>query len=276
MSKIERLIEYFEMSGMTENEREAAAALRMLRDVAEAAKAVSSDSDLNSKASTESMRRLVELDTALAATPVPGEKLRAGTETADDAARRFAGQCMEKDARIAELEAAYNELIMAVAQKFYGETRHQTALRYIVERESPPPAAKPDPRLTAPNGRAMVVFYNTERGMRDGLPWGIDDQGTPWCWTIKGEWSGSVYTNEEELIEDGIVPCTFDGTPITETKPEPGTCKQSLQVDPLARAVTVGEFNEKMLRLAAMMDGLPSSSIASVIVKVFQGAEHVE
>ena len=30
----------------------------------------------------------------------------------------------------------YMELIMAVAQKFPGETRHQTALRYIRERES--------------------------------------------------------------------------------------------------------------------------------------------
>ena len=30
----------------------------------------------------------------------------------------------------------YNELIMEVAQKFPGETRHETALRYIRERES--------------------------------------------------------------------------------------------------------------------------------------------
>jgi len=30
----------------------------------------------------------------------------------------------------------YNELIMAVAQKFDGETRHETALRYIREREA--------------------------------------------------------------------------------------------------------------------------------------------
>jgi len=29
----------------------------------------------------------------------------------------------------------YNELIMAVARKFPGETRHQTALRYIKEAE---------------------------------------------------------------------------------------------------------------------------------------------
>jgi len=37
----------------------------------------------------------------------------------------------EKDTR-----DLYNELIMAVACKFPGETRHQTALRYIMERES--------------------------------------------------------------------------------------------------------------------------------------------
>ena len=30
----------------------------------------------------------------------------------------------------------YNELIYAVARKYEGETRHQTALRYILEREN--------------------------------------------------------------------------------------------------------------------------------------------
>lgn len=40
------------------------------------------------------------------------------------------------DARIdAGILAKYNELILAVAQVFPGETRHQTALRYIRERE---------------------------------------------------------------------------------------------------------------------------------------------
>ena len=34
-----------------------------------------------------------------------------------------------------DLLVKYNELIMAVAQKFPGETRHETALRYILERE---------------------------------------------------------------------------------------------------------------------------------------------
>lgn len=32
----------------------------------------------------------------------------------------------------------YNELIMGVAQKFPGETRHETALRYILDRENAP------------------------------------------------------------------------------------------------------------------------------------------
>lgn len=37
--------------------------------------------------------------------------------------------------KVRELEAKYNELIMAVARKFPNETRHQTALRYINEAE---------------------------------------------------------------------------------------------------------------------------------------------
>ena len=39
------------------------------------------------------------------------------------------------DARIAELEAQYYQLILAVGHKFPAESRHQTALRYIRERE---------------------------------------------------------------------------------------------------------------------------------------------
>ena len=40
-----------------------------------------------------------------------------------------------KREQIAALEAKYTELLYAVAQKFVGESRHETALRYIRERE---------------------------------------------------------------------------------------------------------------------------------------------
>ena len=39
-------------------------------------------------------------------------------------------------AQVAGLEERYNELLFAVGNKYKGETRHQTALRYIRERES--------------------------------------------------------------------------------------------------------------------------------------------
>lgn len=42
----------------------------------------------------------------------------------------------ERDARIAEISKKYDELIMAVAKKFPNESRHETALKYIVQRES--------------------------------------------------------------------------------------------------------------------------------------------
>ena len=38
--------------------------------------------------------------------------------------------------RIRELESKYNELLMAVQKKHPEETRHQTALRYIQQREA--------------------------------------------------------------------------------------------------------------------------------------------
>jgi len=38
--------------------------------------------------------------------------------------------------RFYETEKRYNELLMAVESKFPGETRHQTALRYIRDREN--------------------------------------------------------------------------------------------------------------------------------------------
>lgn len=37
---------------------------------------------------------------------------------------------------VTQLRAKYDELIYAVAQKHDGETRHETALRYILEREN--------------------------------------------------------------------------------------------------------------------------------------------
>jgi len=37
--------------------------------------------------------------------------------------------------KLKEIQDKYNELIMAVAKKFPNELRHQTALRYINERE---------------------------------------------------------------------------------------------------------------------------------------------
>ena len=48
---------------------------------------------------------------------------------------------------IYELEREYNELIYAVQKKYPNETRHQTALRYILEAESKsegPPQTEPD------------------------------------------------------------------------------------------------------------------------------------
>ena len=50
---------------------------------------------------------------------------------------RLVGELLrEKDAEIARLNAEYNKLIMAVARKYPGETRHETALRYIHEAET--------------------------------------------------------------------------------------------------------------------------------------------
>ena len=37
--------------------------------------------------------------------------------------------------------ALYHELLYAVCSKFPGESRHQTALRYILEQENKPPEA---------------------------------------------------------------------------------------------------------------------------------------
>lgn len=43
--------------------------------------------------------------------------------------------CKPHPAPIPEVEAKYNELLMTVSMKFPGETRHETALRYILDRE---------------------------------------------------------------------------------------------------------------------------------------------
>lgn len=49
-----------------------------------------------------------------------------------DAIRQAIAETREENKQVLE---KYNELIMAVAQKWPNETRHETALRYIRERE---------------------------------------------------------------------------------------------------------------------------------------------
>jgi hypothetical protein len=43
---------------------------------------------------------------------------------------------IQSEGEYKELQRKYHELIMAVASKFPGETRHQTALRYIKHMEN--------------------------------------------------------------------------------------------------------------------------------------------
>lgn len=52
--------------------------------------------------------------------------------------KRKAGRPRKDSGKLQDVEkmlALYDELIFAVESKFTGETRHQTALRYIKERE---------------------------------------------------------------------------------------------------------------------------------------------
>jgi hypothetical protein len=44
--------------------------------------------------------------------------------------------CQTLEARAERAEAAHMDLVMQVARKFPGETRHETAKRYILEREA--------------------------------------------------------------------------------------------------------------------------------------------
>jgi uncharacterized Zn finger protein (UPF0148 family) len=76
----------------------------------------------------KSQARIATLEAALA-----GQ-----TERAHIILNHFHDVCNDKRTlldRVATLEAAYNELIYAVGRKFPGETRHQTALKYIQRAE---------------------------------------------------------------------------------------------------------------------------------------------
>lgn len=46
------------------------------------------------------------------------------------------GELLRQAESIEEIEAMYQALIMAVATKFEGESRHETALRYIQQAEN--------------------------------------------------------------------------------------------------------------------------------------------
>ena len=54
----------------------------------------------------------------------------------DDRIAKLESDIIWMGTEIARLEAQYNELIMAVEKKHPDETRHETALRYITQRES--------------------------------------------------------------------------------------------------------------------------------------------
>ena len=53
-----------------------------------------------------------------------------------EALKRVESERDALQARVAELEEQYGELIFAVATKYPDETRHQTALRYIQQAEN--------------------------------------------------------------------------------------------------------------------------------------------
>jgi hypothetical protein len=75
-------------------------------------------------------------------------------EYAETQAKEFKriGQGMaERDADIASLRGLYEELLYAVGKKHPGETRHQTALRYIQLAEKPRAVAAQSAR---PNAKA--------------------------------------------------------------------------------------------------------------------------
>ena len=55
---------------------------------------------------------------------------------------------------LARLKLLYNELLYAVGNKHLGETRHQTALRYIQQAEAP---CVSGPKCDGPNVRAKAT-----------------------------------------------------------------------------------------------------------------------
>lgn len=57
--------------------------------------------------------------------------MKKASELLEESAAPFDEACM----MVRELEKNYNELLMAVERKFIGESRHETALRYIKQSE---------------------------------------------------------------------------------------------------------------------------------------------
>lgn len=85
--------------------------------------------------------RIAKLEAERIAAPLPDDVARMVERLRNDHDRNYedeaADMLEQQQHRIAKLEAQYHELIMAVGNKFQGETRHQTALRYILAAEAP-------------------------------------------------------------------------------------------------------------------------------------------
>ena len=71
------------------------------------------------------------------------------TETLDKLYLEWSQYTNARTARETRLETRYNELLMAVSRKHPGESRHETALRYICEAE----ATTDGPQYHAPDER---------------------------------------------------------------------------------------------------------------------------
>jgi hypothetical protein len=74
----------------------------------------------------------------------------------------------DKDRQIAEARAQHHELLFAVARKHHGETRHETALRYIREREN-----------SLGNGPAQAMSARQGHGAKPAIEVPNGDAPTP-------------------------------------------------------------------------------------------------
>lgn len=102
---------------------------------------------------TEQIKRAEAAESALAGVQQELQQAQLGMASQHSTLVSLLARAEEAEGQLQALQRDYHELILAVGNKYPGESRHETALRYIRRAEQPSGEAKANAAAPAPPGQ---------------------------------------------------------------------------------------------------------------------------